>query len=365
MNPILLNSVLIGAIIIFLFIILFLLEDTLRRVSRIIHFPLSRVANNPILTPHELNDWETHSVFNPGALVDDEGIVHLLYRAIGLDGLSKIGHAESKDGKKFERKYGFPVYSKNHTVNDRRTPEEKVFNPSLYASGGGWGGCEDPRAVRIDDRVYMSYTAFEGWHSVRIALTSIGLEDLKKGRWNWKKPLLLSRPGTVEKNWVLFPEKINGKFAVLHSISPNIRIDYVEEFGRRFIDSQNSPTRGGRENHWDNWMRGAAAPPIKTDRGWLLLYHAMDRNDPDKYKLGAMILDLEDPTKILYRSPAPILSPEMHYENDWKPGVVYASGAVVIGDDLHVYYGGGDKFICAAHANLNELLNWLTVYGKV
>jgi len=367
MSGVFYNEILIVSIVVFILILLWILSGPARKILEA--FPLRRMSHNPILAPHGLNDWETHAVFNPGAFKDDEGIVHLLYRAIGLDGLSKIGHAKSKDGKNFEKPFGYPIYQANHLDFDRRKKEEKVYNPAMYTSGGGWGGCEDPRTVRIDDDVYMSYTAFEGWHSVRIALTSVPLNDFKKGRWNWRSPRLLSAPGTVEKNWVLFPEKINGKFAILHSISPKIKIDYVESFdsfdGTRFIESQNSPTRGGRETHWDNWMRGAAAPPIKTPYGWLLLYHAMDRNDPNKYKLGAMLLDLEDPAKISYRSPAPLLSPEMHYENDSKPGVIYASGAVVIGDELHVYYGGGDKYICAAHASLDDLLKWLMEHGKV
>lgn len=367
MSDIFSNTILLAFLSLFLLLILWILSLEIKKQIQL-HL-LKRVSHNPVLSPHELNDWETYSVFNPGAFMDDEGAVHLLYRAIGLDGLSKIGHAKSSDGKNFERLFGYPVYSQNHTTEDTRKAEDRVYNPALYTSGGGWGGCEDPRAVRIDDQVYMSYTAFEGWHSVRIALTSIGLEDLKRGRWNWKKPKLLSAPGAVEKNWVLFPEKVNGKFAVLHSISPNIKVDYIDNFDAyghtKFIESQNAPTRGGRETHWDNWMRGAAAPPIRTRLGWLLLYHAMDKNDPNKYKLGAMILDINDPTNILYRSPSPILSPDMQYENDMKPGVIYASGAVVVGNDLHVYYGGGDKFICVAYTNLEELLNWLSEHGRV
>ncbi len=367
MSELLFNELLIAGIIVFLLFVLWLLAEPIKRLAH--HFPLQRVAHNPLLSPHGLNDWETHSVFNPGAFMDDEGAVHLLYRAIGLDGLSKIGHARSDDGKNFEKPYNYPVYHQTPSSTNVVDEREKKYNPALYVSGGGWGGCEDPRTVRIEDKVYMSYTAFEGWHSVRIALTSIGLTDFKQGKWNWKKPLFLSAPNTVEKNWVLFPEKIDGKFAILHSISPEIKIDYVENLdslGRtKFIQSQNAPTKGGRETHWDNWMRGAAAPPIRTDKGWLLLYHAMDKNDPNKYKLGAMLLDINDPTKITHRSPSPILSPDMHYENDSKPGVIYASGAVVIGDDLHVYYGGGDKYICAATANLKELLNWLTNEGRV
>jgi beta-1,2-mannobiose phosphorylase / 1,2-beta-oligomannan phosphorylase len=242
----------------------------------------------------------------------------------------------------------------------------KTYNPAYYTSGGGWGGSEDPRTVMINNKVYMIYVAFEGWDSVRMALTSIKLNDFKKGKWNWRKPRMISPPGTVAKNWVIFPEKINGKFAILHGVTPDILIDYVDNLDTlgdgSFIISK-SP-RGGRKNFWDNRVRGAGPPPVKTDKGWLLLYHAMDINDPNKYKLGAMILDLNDPTKIIYRSPQPILNPDMHYENDGKPGVIYATGAAIINNDLFVYYGGGDKHVCIAQTPLDELLNWLVRYGK-
>ena len=78
-----------------------------------------------------------------------------------------------------------------------------------------------------------------------------------------------------------------------------------------------------------------------------------------------MILDINDPTKILYRSPQPILTPDAHYENDGKPGIVYASGAVILGDNLLVYYGGGDKHVCIAETPLKALLDWMVEYGKV
>jgi predicted GH43/DUF377 family glycosyl hydrolase len=94
--------------------------------------------------------------------------------------------------------------------------------------------------------------------------------------------------------------------------------------------------------------------------GWLLLYHANDKRDPGKYKLGAMLLDLNDPTKVLYRANAPLLGPEEWYENDGKPGVVYTCGAVIVNDNLIVYYGGGDKHIAVARANIQEFLKALT-----
>ena len=326
---------------------------------------------NPVLSPRAHQEWETHGTLNPAAVEDDEGCVHLLYRAIGDNGLSTIGHASARDGLYFGRRSSFPIYrpGTEETIAEKNASNlVKEYNPALYYSGGGWGGHEDPRTVRIGGRVYMTYTAFQGWESVRIALTSIALEDLKKERWNWKKPRLISPPGEVHKNWVLFPEKINGKYAILHGIAPRVLIDYIDDLDhfRGQIESERPQgPQPGRKGFWDNTLRGAGPPPIKTDIGWLLLYHAIDKKDCNKYKLGAMILDLKNPTKILYRSPEPILAPDMHYENDGKPGVVYASGALIRDEELFVYYGGGDKHVCVAQTSLQPLLDWLVEYGKV
>ncbi len=332
-------------------------------------YDLKRHGLNPIISPKAIREWEHGGTFNPAAIRDDEGKVHLLYRAIGGDGISRVGHASSPDGFDFRERSSYPVFEPVHGLgmpDSATVTGPKTYNPAVYTSGGGWGGSEDPRTVLIDGRVYMTYVAFEGWNSVRIGLTSINLEDLKQGRWNWRKPKLISPKGQVNKNWLIFPEKINGKFAILHGITPNVLVDYVESLDMLddSIIKSRSP-KGGRKNFWDNWVRGAGPPPMKTDLGWLLLYHAMDKADPNKYKLGAMILDQNDPTKILYRSPQPILEPDQHYENDGKPGVVYASGAVIIGKNLMVYYGGGDRHVCIAETPLEGLLNWLVKYGKV
>ena len=333
--------------------------------------PLHRSQSNPILSPDTYNHWEAQGTFNPAVVEDDQGIIHLLYRAVGNDGVSRFGYASSTDGVHFDDRYLYPVYEPSPVIDyqePRLNPSNKIYSHQLYPSGGSWGGYEDPRTVIIEDRVYLTYVAFGGWGSIRMALTSISLEDFKNRHWNWKRPVCISPPNELNKNWLLFPEKINGKFAVLHGVSPDILIDYIDNFdsfhgpNAKFIKSK-KPS-GGRKDYWDNNMRGAATPPIKTDIGWLVLYHAMDNKDPNKYKLGAMILDLNDPTKILYRSPEAILNPDMHYENDSKPGVVYASGAIIRDGYLYVYYGGGDKYVCVARTKLASLLNWLMEHGK-
>ncbi len=317
---------------------------------------LARHEGNPILSPDKENHWESYQTFNPAAIYEG-GKIHLLYRAIGDHGLSVVGYAASHDGINIEERGIDPVYI---AINPRT--HHGITKPIHYSSGGSWGGCEDPRAVVIGDRVYMTFVAFDGWGSVRMALTSIDLNDFLAKKWRWKRPMLVSPPWEIHKNWVLFPEKIKGKFAILHSISPDILIDYFDNLDtfddRPYIKSHHGQTADSGQ--WDNWVRGAGPPPIKTKHGWLILYHAMDKADPNRYKLGAMILDKDDPIKVLYRSKKPILEPDESYENEGhKAGVVYSCGAVVIKNKLFVYYGGADTVVCVATADLETFLNTL------
>ena len=318
--------------------------------------PLVRSPYNPIIEPRSNVPWDSQYVFNPAALYLD-GKVHIIYRAIGHSGLSVLGYAASRDAIHIDERSSEPAYVCDGPLQCQKA--DPAFSSWHYSSGGSWSGCEDPRLVKIEDTIYMTYTAFGGWGTPPgVALTSISVKDFLKKHWSWKKPILISPPNEMHKNWVLFPEKIHGKYALLHSLSPKIIIDYFDDLD--FNDNQDVKSHyhsGGREDYWDNWMRGVGPPPIKTNEGWLLLYHAMDKNDPNKYKVGAMILDSEDPTRILYRSDFPLLEPTTHYENEgFKAGVVYVCGAVVKDGVLFIYYGGADTVVCVASANLNALL---------
>jgi hypothetical protein len=116
-----------------------------------------------------------------------------------------------------------------------------------------------------------------------------------------------------------------------------------------------------KSSSWDSRKVAAGPPPIKTKDGWLFIYHAIDEKDGLRYKIGAMLLDIKEPTRVLARTTRPILEPEAEYENEGlKYGVVYPCGAVVLNDTLFVYYGGADMVVCVATAKMNEFLSQLS-----
>ncbi len=336
--------------------------------SKIEGVKLKKHEKNPIMIPRPYS-WESQAVFNPGAVVS-KGKIHLFYRAMGSDGVSRIGYASSEDGLNFKERLSYPVYYLKDVEDMKKhwpftSPARPFYDRALYASGGGWGGCEDPRAVLIDGKIYLTLNIFNGWNFMRVAVVSIGEDDLLNKKWKWNPLNYLSHPGDRQKNWVLFPEKIKGKFAIFHNLdkgdSNHVFVTYTEKLDWPSMPTiKDAPDPQSLPDHFVAWhkrTRSAASPPIKTEEGWLLLYHAMDADGSNRYKLGAMLLDLEDPNKVICRSQRPILEPEKWYENDWKPGIIYANGSVVKEGKLFVYYGGGDKYIGVASIELKQLLN--------
>lgn len=320
---------------------------------------LAKHPQNPILEPRANHAWESEGAFNPTA-VEAGGKIHILYRAVGSQGVSAIGHAVSTDGVTIEKRSAEPIYIAREAFEGAITPlpKEARYSPSLYMSGGGWGGCEDPKTTSLEDRIYLTYVAVNGWAPQRVAISSISKEDFLNEDWKkWKKPVLMSPPNVIDKSAVLLPEKINGKFVIFHRIYPNILIDFVDdlEFGEgRWLKGEYKISP--RPSKWDNHKLSVGAPPIKTKDGWLVIYHAIDKRDFGRYKIGAMLLELQDPTKVIARTSAPILEPIETYENEGKAGVAYPGGAIVKDGILYVYYGGGDRVTAVATAPLDEFL---------
>ena len=189
-------------------------------------------------------------------------------------------------------------------------------------------------------------------------MSSITVDDFLNKNWRWTTPILCTQKGVVSKSGGLFPEKVKGKYVFFQRIFPNILLDYMDDL-RFFEDKlpngqhQIPPSKVG----WDSRKVSFGSTPIKTKYGWLVITHGVDDARDHQYHMGAMLLDLENPEKIIYRSKTPILSPELWYENDWKPGVVYPCGAVNKDGTLLIYYGGGDKYVCVASAPMDDFLD--------
>lgn len=306
-----------------------------------------RAQGGAILVPQKEHAWEAKAVFNPAA-IDIDGTVSILYRAMGDDNTSVVGYAESKNGRELSYVSPEPVYV------PREGFEEKRVMPN------GNSGCEDPRLTRIGDTVYMCYTAYNGVTPPAIALTSISVADFKKKNWKWKKPVLVSADNIDDKDGCLHPEKVDGKYFLFHRVNNTIVGDFgkTSEFKER-NDFKNLYILGPREGMWDSVKVGISVPPIKTKKGWLLLYHGVSHRS--RYRVGAVLLDLKDPTKVLSRSTDPIFEPREAYELEGQVNnVVFPCGAVLRGDTIYMYYGGADSVVDVAEISLNKLLDILT-----
>jgi len=308
----------------------------------------------PIIEPQSENFWEAWQTFNPGVLFCD-GKIHFLYRAIGYDGISRFGYAFSYDGFEIEERLQEPVYE--HKTHFRE------FSFYSYFSGGCLGGAEDPRITLIEDTIYVLYVGFDNYLP-QLYITSIKKDDFLSYNWNFTKAINISPPNIIVKSGVLFPEKIKGRYLIFYRIFPDIWGDFVDDLefkekkylqGEIFIKI--------RKNSWDSRKIGAGAPPIKTRYGWLLIYYGVNDKDPGKYHIGAMILDLEDPRKVIVRS-EPLISPSEWYElNGHKPGICYPTGAVVKDEKILIYYGAADSYVAVAWANFDYFLEEL-IRGK-
>ncbi|HYF13164.1 MAG TPA: hypothetical protein VD928_02625 [Candidatus Paceibacterota bacterium] len=306
-----------------------------------------RIKENPILSPKKENSWESIATFNAAA-IDLGGSVHILYRAMGEDNTSVIGYAASKNGSKVTERWGVPIYK------PREQFEMKKGSPT------GNSGCEDPRITKIGNTIYMMYTAFDGVHPTRVALTSIPEKDFLAKRWDkWERPILTTPEGINDKDTCLFPEKIGGQYMLLHRIDPQICADFLDT-----LDFLKSPlTRcieimGPRPGMWDSKKIGIAGPPIKTSKGWLLIYHGVSKTGT--YRLGAVLLDLKNPSIVLSRSVDTILEPLEEYERvGLVRNAVFSCGSVLRGDTIYIYYGGADTTLNVAKMSLKKLLKIL------
>jgi len=292
-----------------------------------------RFEGNPIIKPILTNAWESRMVFNAAAVYLNER-VHILYRAMGEDGVSRLGYASSSDGYHIDERLPYPV-----------------FEPGDLAERDG---CEDPRLTPIGGRCIMTYTALRDRVrcAFQIAVTSISIEDFIHKRWNWgdrRFPF----SGVRNKNAVIFPRRINGRHVMYHRVDPDVCVAYSDDLIRWYDIKAVMEPRPGK---WDCLRVGAAGPPIEVNEGWLFIYHGVDFEHV--YRLGAALIDRDDPERLLYRSEEPILEPVEDHERYGKvPNVVFSCGSVLRDDRLLIYYGAADSVLCAATFDLSELIH--------
>lgn len=335
---------------------------------------LKKFEGNPILSPNPDNTWENLVVCNPAACYEN-GKFYLLYRAAGNDKehYIHIGLAVSDDGFNFKRVSDKPVLS----------PTPDNFDA---------GSVEDPRIVKFDDEFYMTYAFrpyppgryWENDYDVietpehndfapKCLRENIGNTALAvtKDLVNFKKIGRLTHPSLDDRDVIIFPEKINGKFYMLHRPKNFVGVEYGTDYPSIWIKSSEDlmswdvPSKlllKGKEE-WEVKV-GGNTPPIKTESGWLLLYHGVDKNFT--YRVGACLLDLDDPSKVLYKTQHFIMEPETSYEKNglYKWGVVFPTGAVVLNDELYVYYGASDQWCCVATCKLSELIDFVKKDSK-
>lgn len=306
---------------------------------------LARFDGNPIISPISEHKWEDKYTFNAGAIYVD-GRVHILYRAMGDDETSVLGYASSKDGLHVDERLPDPVYVPRESF-------ETKYHP-------GFSGCEDPRITRLGDTIYMCYTAYDGINPPRVAVSTISVADFVAKKWNWKLPKLISAPGMDNKDSCIVSEMFNNRYMLFHRISPCIWLDMVSDLefgGDRWIGGH--PILAPRVSAWDNLKIGLNGPPEKTEDGWLLFYHGVSKSDL-KYRMGAALLDLTNPFKVIARLQHPLLEPMTWYENDgYRAGTVFSNGQVIKDGVLYVYYGGADKYTAVATAPIQTILDAL------
>jgi beta-1,2-mannobiose phosphorylase / 1,2-beta-oligomannan phosphorylase len=314
---------------------------------------VKRSKKNPLLWPNRENAWEAEAAFNGSVIAGPKG-VELFYRAestpqkIGGTELrvSSIGHAASADGIRFSRR------------------------EQLIAPQHDWEryGCEDPRATRLGGKHYIFYTALSRYpfdaEGIRVGV-AVGpdLAHLEKHQVTTFNA----------KAMALFPEKIKGKFAAIltaHTDQPPAKVgialfdketdiwspEYWDKWHKE-IDSHIVPLQRNENDHVE-----VGSPPIKTDRGWLVIF-AYIRNyfrGQRIFGIEAALLDLNDPRKVISHTDRPFLVPAEEYELYGRvPSVIFPTGAFVKEGVLHIYYGAADTTCCLATCKLSELLEEL------
>ncbi len=284
---------------------------------------LTRVSSEPVLSPNPDHAWEAAAVFN-GAAVYEKETFYYIYRATNIGGherygeyINSLGYATSRDLLHWERRPE-PVL-RNDVPQELRGPE-------------------DPRIVKIGDLFYMTYTGFGNRFPGDYRICLATSYDLI----NWERHGVLL--DEENKNSTFFPLKFGSDYLFLHRRHPNIWLAKTEDL-KTFRDHRIIMRTVADD--WQCTRIGIAGPPVPHPQGWLLFYHAVD--GMNAYRLGAALLDYENPARVLARQSRPVLEPELAWEiNGFVPNVIFSCATVATAEDYVVLYAGADTVTGAA-----------------
>ena len=292
-----------------------------------------------LLVPNPKHKWESRAVLNPATVrVGDE--IYMLYRAVEGDNYSTIGFARlDRHGNILERRA--------QPVIKRELKEERR-------------GCEDPRLVFLEGKYYIFYTAYDGTDCCVCVAATTDFRSFDK--------LGIIGPNIWDKDAMAFSEPVHGQIIYIHRIEPNIQFAYFDnmnhllhpekDYWSNYLANIDQFTVLRPQFDWEASKIGGGAPPIKTQNGWLFIYHGVDKNLT--YRAGAALLDLKNPAKVIARLPYPILEPSRVYEKIGDVNnVVFPEGLALFEDDLFVYYGAADRVIGWGKISLSALLSEL------
>jgi beta-1,4-mannooligosaccharide/beta-1,4-mannosyl-N-acetylglucosamine phosphorylase len=307
-----------------------------------------RYKNNPIFTMKDM-PFPANAVFNPG-VAEHDGEIVLLLRIEDRQGISQIRVARSKNG-----------------VDNWKIDDTVLLEPDLPGFPYEEWGCEDPRVTKIGHEEWViAYTAYSRYGpAVALAITKDFVKAERLG--------IVLAPNN--KDATVFPDKFGDTWFLLHRPVSGSQEHIWFAVSRHDLEHWSSPgillvERGGP--WWDGMRIGVGAPPIRTDKGWLLIYHGVKGMlQEEVYRLGLAMLDLENPRRVLARSSNCVFAPEAPYEQvGLIPNVVYTCGALKRGDEIWMYYGATDSVIGLAIAKTDDLIDfvfrhdYLDIVGK-
>ena len=304
-----------------------------------------------ILKPEE----QTQAKYNAGMVLEGD-TVHMLYR------YAEHGMYVNPDPKHISTGIVYKVNEIRYAKLDKYCNLIKDYDEPVIQSSNGTGincGAEDPRIVLFEGQYYIFYCNFaDNEARVGIAVT----KDFKE-----YKKLGIIPTKDWDKDAFIFPERVDGKIAYMHRIEPNIQIDYFDSFedmlspdSWKAYDAEKSTVLKSVEP-WEGKKMGGSIPPIKTELGWLILYHAVAHDrEPSCYRMGACIAEYENPSNIIAKLPYPVFEPEKEYEiiGDIH-NVVFPQGGYVLDDKLYISYGAADKYTAVAKLDYVKLIDEL------